>query len=671
MTAGWLALLAGLAASHAAPTAPWLDFTLSSSAIARRCAEAKAEASSKLDLLAQSRTPTFDATLREFSNVLADFSDAISAPTFLGEVSVDAAVRDASRACDTDVSRFLVDVYGREDLYRALKAFAGSGHALAGEEARLLEKTLLDFKRNGLELPKDKREEIQALRKRIVELETEFRKALGEEKTLVSFTREQLAGVPADMIARLARDGERTLVSLDYPDYFPFMENASDPAARRELERKFSNRGGEANVRRLAEALKLRREAARLLGYPSHAHFVLEERMAKTPEAARAFLAGLLPKLERKGRDELAELARLKEAEEGRGADRAIRAWDWRYYDVKRLRTRYQVDDQAIKEYFPLETVTAGMLEVYQTLLGLVFREVVPADAWHPDVRLFKVTDKADGSLVGHFYMDLFPREGKYKHAAAFTLVAGRSRPDGSYQPPIAAMVANFEKPTAEKPSLLRHREVETFFHEFGHIMHQVLTRAKYRRFSGTRVARDFVEAPSQMLENWVWRADIVERLSGHYREPKRKLPKELLDRMIAAKTVNAGITYLRQAMFASVDLAYHLEPVADTTALWQKVASEISLVPMTPGTHPEAGFGHIMGGYDAGYYGYLWSKVYAQDMFSRFEQSGPLDPQTGGAYRRIILERGGSVDESASLREFLGREPSDAAFLKSIGLEP
>ncbi|MBI5201989.1 MAG: Zn-dependent oligopeptidase [Elusimicrobia bacterium] len=664
-----LALALSLAGTaQAAPPSPWLDFSLSSGGIASSCAASKAVVEAKLAAVAQTANQaSFEATARAFSSALAEYGDALASPTFLAEVSTDAGVRDAGRACDTDSSRFMVDVYGREDLYKALKAVPAAG--LTGEDAKLLAETLLDFKRNGLELPKDKREEAQALRKHIVELSTEFRQALAEEKTTVPFTEAQLAGVPDDFKARLKKDGDRYLVSLDYPDYFPFMENAKDPGARRELETKFSNRGGEANVRRLAETLKLRLQAAKLLGYPTHAHYVLEDRMAERPEAVQAFLKSLRPKLEKKAKPEFAALVKMKDADEGAVSDHVMRAWDWRYYHNQLLKDRYQIDDQKIKEYFPLDLVTDGMLGVYQDLLGLKFTEIVPADAWHPDVKLYRIDDKATGKLVGHFYMDLFPREGKYKHAAAFSLIGGSELPDGSYQRPVSAMVANFEKPTAEKPSLLRHSEVETYFHEFGHIMHQNLTLARHRDFSGSKVARDFVEAPSQMLENWVWRPDVLARLSGHYQDRSKKLPKELLDRMIDAKNVDSGIFYLRQAFFASADLAFHLEPPADTTKAWSKLMEEVMLVPMTPGTHPEASFGHIMGGYDSGYYGYLWSEVYAQDMFSVFEKAGPLDPKTGARYRKEILEVGSSRKEGESLRAFLGREPSDKPFLQNIGL--
>jgi Zn-dependent oligopeptidase len=238
----------------------------------------------------------------------------------------------------------------------------------------------------------------------------------------------------------------------------------------------------------------------------------------------------------------------------------------------------------------------------------------------------------------------------------------------------VAAVVANFPKPTRERPSLLKHgshKDVETFFHEFGHVMHVTLTKAKYERFSGANVAWDFVEAPSQMLENWVWDPAILSHLAGSYKDPAKKLPEELLKKMIAAKNVNTGLVQLRQAFFATVDQAYHGERGGerDSTALYSKLMREVSLIPMNPGTHPEASFGHLMNGYDSGYYGYLWSKVYAQDMFSRFETEGLLNPAIGRVYRDQVLAPGGGADELDLVRAFLGREPNDEAFLKSLGL--
>jgi Zn-dependent oligopeptidase len=262
--------------------------------------------------------------------------------------------------------------------------------------------------------------------------------------------------------------------------------------------------------------------------------------------------------------------------------------------------------------------------------------------------------------------MDLFPRANKFGHAAAFTLQRGRRLAGGSYQPPISAIVANLTKPTDETPSLLRHSEVLVLWHEFGHILHQVLTRAGRARFSGSATERDFVEAPSQMLEHWCWEPDVLQRWARHYRtgEP---IPADLVARMVAARNLDSGIAYRRQLYFALIDFAYHgPDAVPDSTAVAERL-HEVTGFPFTPGTYFQAGFGHLFG-YDAGYYGYLWSQVFGDDMYTRFERD-PLDAATGAHYRSTVLERGGAVDGGEMVRAFLGREPNNAAFLRGIGL--
>jgi len=645
-----------------------LDWSVSAAAVTQACADAKAKAEDRLQALAKVKDPTFRAAFVEFQDIQGDLDEETSVPLFLRHVSSDKAVRDAGLACDNDISKYYVEVFTRPELYSVMRAAADRAEPVSGEDARLVEKTILDFKRSGLDLPPADREKLKAIRQRIVELSNQFETEVAETKDFALFTREQMRGVPADMLARLEKEGDRFKVTLDYPDYMPFMDNAEDPGARRTLESKFNLRGGEKNKKTLAQVLKLRDEAAKLLGYRNHAEYVLEERMAGRPEAVFAFESRLRDKLKLKAGPELKTLLELKKADEGKKSDGILHVYDWRYYHNKLMRTRYSVDKQALREYFPTDRVIEQMLGIYQEALGVRFAEVTPAEAWHPDVKLFEVRDSRTGVAYGRFYMDLYPREGKYKHAAAFSLVRGRLLPDGSYRKSISSIVANFDKPTPEMPSLIPHDEVETLFHEFGHIMHQVLTRAKYPRFSGTAVARDFVEAPSQMFENWVWKEGILERVSGHYKDRSKKLPKELIAKMIAAKNVDAGLKYLRQNFFGTYDMTLHTQAVEDTTELYAKLQKDVSLVEMTPGTLPEASFTHLMG-YDAGYYGYLWAEVFAQDMFSRFQNEGLTNEKVGRDLRKWILEAGGSREESESLKGFLGREPDEDAFMADIGL--
>lgn len=653
-----LLLLAAFAAAFT--PSRYLDFEVQPQQIADQCQAARKRAESQLQGIAvlPETTRTFENTPEALETALWDLSDSQSANTFLKYVAVSSSVRSAAHDCESMLAQFVVDVFTREDLYAAVKQYAAKNEPLAGERARLLDKELLDFERNGLKLEASKRARIKDIKKRLVELELQFGKNLNEVKDFLLVTRQELDGLPDDYINRLQRDGDRYKVTLDYPDYFPFMANARNSDARRRLEHLYNNRARDQNLVILAEVLQLRKKAANLLGYPTHAHYVLEDRMAKDPETVRRFIERVQKRVKPLAKEELKVLKALKAEEEGRKAAKRFHAWDWRYYDNKLKKDKHQLDLEKIKEYFPVDKVTEGLLSIYQELLGVKFRRVEDAKTWHPDVKLFEITDAQDGSIRGYFYMDLFPREGKYKHAAAFSLVQGRALADGSYQPPVSSMVCNFNK-------LLKHgehEEVETFFHEFGHIMHQTLTRARYGRFSGTNVSRDFVEAPSQMLENWVWDAKLLARMTA------KPLPDDLLRRMLAAKNVNVGLVTLRQLFFGSIDQLYHTDPPRDTTAAYGRLMERISLIPMSAGVHPEASFGHLMG-YDAGYYGYMWSKVYAEDMASRFQTEGLLNPVTGRRYRELVLEKGSSEDEAKLLRDFLGREPNEEAFVKSLGL--
>jgi len=365
-------------------------------------------------------------------------------------------------------------------------------------------------------------------------------------------------------------------------------------------------------------------------------------------------------------------LALKKEEKEKRGEsfDGKINLWDTRYYGRIREERVYNVDHQKLKSYFPLQVVTKGLLEIYETLLGLKFTQIPNPHVWHPDVSLYRVNDSQTNELVGHFYLDLHPREGKYGHAACFGLQPGCVLGDGSRQYPAAAMVANFTKPKPgeEESAVLEHDEVETFFHEFGHVMHQLCSRADYAFFSGTAVERDFVEAPSQMLENWVWERESLAKMSQHVKD-KTPIPEDLLQSLIKSRVANAGYLNRRQLFFALFDYYLHTAPKTNTAELGAKLSRELLLVDQSPGTNMAGSFGHVAQSYDAQYYGYLWSEVFSDDMFLLFKKEGVLNQTVGRKYRENILEKGGSRDAADMLRDFLGREPSNEAFLRNKGL--
>ena len=614
---------------------------------------------------------TFENTFGALESAADIIGQASGAYAFMAYVSADDGVRETARDWDEKLSKYAVDLGFREDLYQAIKQYAATSEAAAleGEEKRLLERTLRDYRRNGFDLPPEKRAQVQALMNRLVELGTEFRKAIDTWDDAIVVRREDLAGMPdrwIDGLKTVEEGGEtKYRVSLDYPEILPFMDNADRADLRRELFLKNQIKGGEPNIAVLEEALRVRTEIASLLGYRDWMAYVTEKRMAKNGEAVDRFLGDLEPKLRAKAKLDLEILSRAKLEHTG---DERVDVWDWWYYTNRLLKSEYAVDDFEIANYFPLQPTLDGMFEITQALLGIRYQPAPDAPRWHADVQAFDIFDAGGSEPFARFYMDLYPRPNKFNHAAAFTLRSGRELPDGSYQQPISAIVANFTKPTAEAPSLLRHKEVETLFHEFGHILHQTLTRARFLEFSGSSTERDFVEAPSQMLEHWVWDRDVLHRFARHH-ETGETLPDAMLDAMIRAKNVSSGLRELRQMFFARLDYTLHSAGFDGDSTAAEAPQFPITSFPYPHGTYMKAGFGHLFG-YDAGYYGYLWSRVFGDDMFTRFETAGLLDEATGLEYRRKILERGGTVDGDEMVRDFLGREPKQDRFLQEIGLE-
>lgn len=615
---------------------------------------------------------TFANTLGALEAIADRLHQTYGRYAFMRQVTADAAVRAAAEACDEALDKYGIELSFNEDVERAMRAFAATPEAAAleGENKRVLEKTLLDYRRNGFDLPPAERPRVKELKARLVELDLTFSRNLDGWDDAILVTREELAGLPRRYIEGLRtveENGERRYrVSLDYPEITPFMENAESEALRKEMVEKNNRKGGAENVRILEEAIAIRDELARILGYPSWAHYVTEQRMAKTPETVHAFLNDLRAKVEPRLRADIAMLTAEKRAHTGDPAA-ILNTWDWRFYHNRLLKSRYAVDEFEVARYFPMDATLRGMFDIYQQLFGVRFQPAPSIPTWHEDVQAFTVQDTASGETIAHFFMDLYPRPDKFSHAAAFTLVGGRRLPDGSYQAPVSAVLANFTKPTERTPSLLRHSEVITLFHEFGHIVHQTLTRAERLRFSGTSTQRDFVEAPSQMLEHWCWLPEVLAGFTRHV-ETGAPLPAELLAGMVRAKRLDSGLTTARQIYFSELDMAYHGGGVPDTTAVAEEL-HPITGFPMPPGTHFQSGFGHLFG-YDAGYYGYLWSRVFADDMFTRFDAAGPLSPELGRLYRERILEKGGSADADLLVRSFLEREPNSDAFLADLGLE-
>ena len=612
---------------------------------------------------------TFDNTVLAYERAFERYGDALGMSGFLSYVSVDKSFRDAALALQMQMSQYMVDVATRRDVYRAIKAYADTQPRLESDQSLLLKDMMIGFKNSGMELNDEDLETFKKLNKEKAQYVLRFDKNVQEYKDYLDVTDEQLRGLGDDYKNKLEKTPEgKYRVTLDYPDYIPFMQNSESDEARKALDYKYNRRGGEENVELLEKTLTLRRQIAQLLGYKNHAELKLENRMAKNPKTVEDFLKDLQKKLKPMARQEDKNLIAYKNEKKG-SKSRTLYPYESGYWANKYRKEHLEVDPEKIKEYFPSDVVIDGMLDLFGGLFGISFE---PADipVWHPDVKAFKVVNVSDGALVAYFYMDLYPREGKYKHAACFGLVEGHEKEDGSWQIPFVAIVANMNKPAAGAPSLLKHSEVSTLFHEFGHVLHNALTKARYSSQAGTSVSWDFVEAPSQMLERWAWHPQVLKKISRHY-QTGQPLPDEMIEKMIAAKNFGAGGAYLRQDFFAQYDMALHTaRKTPDTTKKYFSLTKKIRGLPLTKGTYPQASFGHIMGGYDAGYYGYLWSEVIAQDFFSEFEKHGVFDVQTGLKFRRAILEKGGTAEETDMVRSFLGRPSDITPFLQSIGLE-
>jgi Zn-dependent oligopeptidase len=361
------------------------------------------------------------------------------------------------------------------------------------------------------------------------------------------------------------------------------------------------------------------------------------------------------------------EVARLGERAERDGIIGPVEAWDWTYCDNLQSREEHGVDQNEVSQYLPLGPVIEGMLALTAEMFGLEYRQVADAQAWHPDVTLYEIRDRASGELIAHFYADLHPREGKFYHAAAFPLVIGHRNADGSYATPVSAIVANLTPPGPDRPSLLRHGphgELETLFHEFGHILHESLSRAEFTRFSGAETERDFVEAPSQIMEHWTWRPEVLNRFARHHAtgEP---IPAALLERMIGSRYLNVGLRGAWQVSFGAEDMTMHASHGSVDIEAAMRDAFAVTSLPYPEGTCSVASFGHLMGGYDAGYYGYLWAEVIGDDLWGRFIAEGITSPAVGMAYRRAILEPNGTRSGDELVADFLGRPASVANYLR------
>ena len=613
-------------------------------------------------------TRTFDNTMVKLDDLYDEISIRYSIVYLMGSTHPDSATRETAVKVRADFAKMFNELQLNEDLYKAVKAYSITKEAqsLKGPQAKFVTETVIDYERNGFALELEQREILKDLLNEISSLSNQFAANIANYEDFLILNEDQMKGVSEDFKKGHLQEDGTYKVGLSYPDYIPFMKNAISEDARKQLFFKYNNRAADKNLEVLNNVLIKRKEMAELLGYPTFATYQTETRMAKNPETVWGFESKLTESVRPKGKKDFQE---LQDYQRSLGIDGNVDPWDKSYLTEELMTNKYGVSEEEVRQYFPIESVKDGLFSITQKLFGLSYKKIEKPSVWHPDVELYEVLD--DGELIGRFYLDLHPRSNKYNHAACFPIISSKDKPEG-YQIPQASLVCNFTEPTKDKPALMTHDEVETFFHEFGHVLHNMLSKTTLGAQAGTSVSRDFVEAPSQIFENWTWDYESLSLFAKHY-ETGEVLPEPLFNKMLAAKNVMSGLNTLQQVFYGSYDMTLHdkFDPNGKktTTEVLEKLQNDITFYDYMPETHFQAAFGHLMG-YAASYYGYLWSDVYAQDMFSKFKKEGILSPEVGMAYRSKILARGSEVDEMEMLRDFLGREPNDKAFVESLGLE-
>lgn len=623
-----------------------------------------------------SRERTWDNTMRAYDhiNALSDVAIMCQILVDLELVSPDQEVRDAAHAGVLKIQEVFIDLVSLNiDLYQALKAYAQGNaacDALTDEQEYFLHETLADYKRHGLDLPEEKRARVAILLKEIAALELTFEENISKDNSTIIVSHDALQGLNQSLIDTLKRteDGQYVL-GVDYPTYFAVMENCAVAATRQALYITFSNRAYPANEKILHQVIAKRDQLAKLLGFASYAHLDLDDAMAQRPERVQAFLTDLAARATPKEEQERDLLRAHMPDGITLSADNRFQPWDYAYVAQQYKKKYCAIDETQIAEYFPMDSAIAGMLSIYQEFLDVVFKECSITGLWSDEVRLIEVYND-NKQLLGYLLLDLFPRPNKYTHACHNTTIPAIDLGDGTIIPALSLVVANFTKPTHDKPALLhRERDVETFFHEFGHALHALLGRTTLGSCSGTHVKTDFVEMPSQMLEEWLWDGTILKKISKHY-ITGQPLPDELIAKIQQMKHFDTGYTIKRQIMLANVSLACYLSGEhKDIAALVHHLHTQYNhSTAYEPRAHFYASFGHLMP-YAAKYYGYLWSRVFALDLFSCIKQEGLLNPAIGKRYIREILAKGGSQDPNQLIKNFLGREPSIIPFLQDLGL--
>lgn len=633
-------------------------------------------------ILANHEEPNFANTIEalEASGTLLDHLSLILFN--LNSAETNDSIQALTREISPRLTEYQNDITLNEDLFRKVQMVKENTdiESLTSEQKQLLTNTYKSFVRNGANLSDENKEIFREVSKNLSELSVKFgENVLAETNAYIMHLSDSadLAGLPEDAIITAAeeaksRELEGWVFTLKFPSFLPFIKYCDNRELRKEITFAYGNRGLKGNENDnqdiIRQIINQRLQIANLLGYPSYSAYVLDDRMAETPDRVMSFLDELSQAYYQPAKDEVRQVT---EYANSMGADFELQRWDWSYYSEKLKKEKYDLDDELTRPYFQLENVTSGIFQLATDLWGLTFKENKKIPVYYPDVKAFEVFDE-NNKFLAVLYMDFFPREGK-RQGAWMTEYKQQEKENGKDIRPHISLVFNFTKPTAKKPSLLTYNELRTILHEFGHALHGMLSDVTYSSLAGTNVYRDFVELPSQIMENWAEQEEWLNRIAIHY-ETGETMPKELLQKIMDSKNYLAAYSGTRQVNYGTIDMAWHsiLEPFrGDIEEFETRIMADLDIIPPIKGTAMSPSFSHIFaGGYAAGYYGYKWAEVLDADAFSLFLKNGIFDKATAEKFREYILSKGGTEPPMQLYIKFRGHEPSIDPLLERSGLK-
>lgn len=605
----------------------------------------------------------FDSVIRAIEQAQTAYGDLMHPIDILNNLSPDKKVRDVTKKISESNKKKSVDIVYNKKVFEAIKYVHEHEQRLSISDAKLLDEYYSSYKRMGFDLSAKDFKRVKEINKTLSKIASDFDQRLNDWDAHIWVTRKDLDGMSEHYINGLEEKNGKYKITLQYPHLYPFLAQATNASKRKELADLQAQKGGKQNVILMEKAIVLRKELARLLGYATFVDYQVERRMSENLKNVTDFEYGLLNKLSPFANKELEIILEYKKTKFKDPAP-------LKYYEVGYLIDQYKkeyfsLDSKIVREYFELNHVIKTLIKIVKKLFGITLT-VVKVPVWHEDV--FVLEAKAGARIIGYVVVDLFPREGKYGHAMACEIRNARQDIKG-YTLPIFGLVCNFAKPSKDSPSIISHGDVETLFHEFGHVLHAINSKQPYASLGGFQVAWDFVEVPSQFFEQWVWNKDIIKMLGKHYKTGKA-IPDELIDKMLGAKNFMEAHYVMGQLVMGLFDLDIHTKEIKNIVRHNMLLREKYGGISPSPKSLFPASFGHLMHGYEAGYYSYLWSLVYANDLFGEFKKQGILNSVLGKKYRKTILEPGASLKEIDMMRAFLGREPSSDAFLKELGIK-